>query len=44
VLLTSAAPQDAALLAAGSARFLTKPYLLTEVERLIAGLLTTAML
>jgi CheY-like chemotaxis protein len=44
VLLTSAAPQDSALLAAGSARLLPKPYLLTEVERLIAGLLTVAML
>lgn len=44
VVLTSAAPQDSALLAAGSARFLIKPYLLTEVERLIAGLLTAAML
>jgi CheY-like chemotaxis protein len=44
VLLTSAAPQDATLLASGSARFFTKPYLLPEVERLIAGLLTAATL
>jgi CheY-like chemotaxis protein len=40
VLLTSAAPQDAAVLASGPARhFLTKPYKLTEVQQLIAALL-----
>jgi|SRR5579863_1472932 len=40
VLLTSAAPQDAAVLASGSARrFLAKPYKLTEVRQLIVALL-----
>jgi CheY-like chemotaxis protein len=40
VLLTSAAPQDAAVLTSWPAqRFLTKPYRLTEVQQLIAALL-----